>query len=330
MRRGGAPSGAASAPSRVTALGDRTGVLAGAGAYALWGVFPLFFVLLQPAGPIEVLAHRVVWSLAVCAVVVTLLRGWPVLLRVLRNPAQLALLAVAAVVIAVNWGVYIYAVHIGHVLEASLGYFINPLVTVLFGVLLLGERLRPWQWAAVGTGAVAVVVLTVAHGRLPWIALVLAFSFAVYGLVKNRVGRRGGGVDALSSLSVETMLLFLPAAVTLAVLGASGQATFTGHGAGHGALLAATGLVTAVPLLLFAVAARRVPLTTIGLLQYGAPVLQFVCGLLLGETMPAARWAGFGLVWVALVVLTVDTVRGSRQGRGMSQAAVRPVEPVVE
>ena len=329
MSGGGGPAGTAPRqPARGSALGDRTGVLAGAGAYALWGVFPLFFVLLAPAGSIEVLAHRVVWSLLVCAVVVAATRAWAPLRAVLRNPAQLGLLAVAAVFIAVNWGVYIYAVNAGHVLEASLGYFINPLVTVLFGVLLLHERLRPAQWAAVGTGGLAVVVLAVAYGRLPWIALVLAFSFGTYGLVKNRVGRHGGGVDALSSLSVETLLLVVPAAAAIAVLSATGRGTFTTAGPGHAALLVTTGVVTAVPLLLFAVAARRVPLTTIGLLQYSAPVLQFACGLLLGETMPPARWAGFALVWVALVVLTVDTVRASRAVRGAP--ALRPVEPVAE
>ncbi|GAA4972769.1 EamA family transporter RarD [Kineococcus glutinatus] len=311
-------------PTTGGALGDRTGVLAGALAYAMWGVFPLFFVLLAPAGSIEVLAHRVVWSLVVCALVVVARRAWGPLLRVLRTPAQLGLLAVAAVFIAVNWGVYIYAVNAGQVIEASLGYFINPLVTVLFGVLLLRERLRPGQWAAVGTGALAVAVLTAAYGRLPWISLVLAFSFGIYGLVKNRVGRHGGGVDALSSLTVETSLLFVPALAAVVVLSATGRGTFTGEGPLHVALMVTTGVVTAVPLLLFAVAARRVPLTTIGLLQYFAPVLQFVCGLLLGETMPAARWAGFGLVWLALVVLTVDTVRASRRPRG---APVQVVEP---
>ena len=200
-------------------------------------------------------------------------------------------------------------------------------MTVLFGVLILRERLRPVQWAAVGTGTVAVAVLAVAYGRLPWIALVLAFSFAVYGLVKNRVGRAGGGVDALSSLTAETLLLFVPACATLALIGASGGAVFGTAGAGHTALMVVTGVVTAVPLLLFAVAARRVPLTTIGLLQYFAPVLQFVCGLLLGETMPAARWVGFALVWVALVLLTADTLRAARRGQ---RARVQVVEPVAE
>ncbi|GAB7192537.1 EamA family transporter RarD [Kineococcus sp. NUM-3379] len=330
MRPGGSSAEAAPGSPRPAARSgsaERTGVLAGAGAYALWGVFPLFFVLLAPAGPVEVLAHRVVWSLAVCALVVTLTRRWAVLLRVLRNRAQAGLLAVAAVFIAVNWGVYIYAVDAGHVIEASLGYFINPLVTVLFGVLILRERLRPVQWAAVGTGAVAVAVLAVAYGRLPWIALVLAFSFAVYGLVKNRVGRAGGGVDALSSLTAETLLLFVPACAALVLIGATGGAVFGTAGAGHTALMVVTGVVTAVPLLLFAVAARRVPLTTIGLLQYFAPVLQFVCGLLLGETMPAARWVGFALVWVALVLLTADTLRAARRGQ---RARVQVVEPVVE
>lgn len=297
----------------------RRGTIYGAAAYLLWGVFPLYFPLLRPAGAIEILLHRVVWSLAVCVVLVVVLRTWREVRAALRSPRTLGMLAVAAAVIAVNWGTYIYGVNSGQVVQASLGYFINPILTVALGVLVLRERLRRAQWVALAIGALAVVVLTVDYGGPPWIALTLAFSFGVYGLVKNRVGR---GVGALTSLTVETAVLAPVALVVLLWLGASGGSTFAGQGAGHALLLASTGLVTAVPLLFFASAARRVPLTTIGLLQYLTPVLQFTLGVLVfRETMPPSRWAGFALVWTALVVLTADTLRSSRARARLARAA---------
>lgn len=291
----------------------------GAAAYLLWGVFPLYFPLLKPSVPLEILVQRVVWTLVVCVVVLTILRGWGQVLGVIRSPRQLLVLAAASVLIAVNWGVYIYGVNSGQVVEASLGYFVNPIVTVLLGVLVLGERLRPLQWAAVAVGAVAVAVLAVDYGRLPWIALTLAFSFGFYGLLKNRVGR---GVGALTSLSVEAALLTPLAVAGIVVFEATGRGTFTDQGTGHAVLLAVTGLVTAVPLLFFAAAARRVPLTTIGLLQYLAPVLQFALGVfVLSEPMPASRWFGFALVWLALCVLTFDLLRTARTRTRLARAA---------
>jgi chloramphenicol-sensitive protein RarD len=230
-------------------------------------------------------------------------------------------LSAAAVFIAVNWGVYIYAVNSGHVVEAALGYFVNPLVTVLLGVVVLRERLRVLQWVAVGIGFGAVAVLTFAYGRPPWIAAVLAFSFATYGLIKNRVGR---GVGALTSLSVETAVLTPFALVWLVWMELNGTGTFTGGGTQHSLLLAAAGVVTAVPLLLFAAAARRVPLSTIGLLQYLTPTLQFLIGvLIMGEQMPPARWVGFTLVWLALVVLTWDGLRTAHNRARLARAASR-------
>ncbi|WP_432547318.1 EamA family transporter RarD [Kineococcus sp. SYSU DK004] len=312
------PSPAPSTPSPASPLAgaDRTGVLAGFASYALWGAFPFYFAALVPAGAVEVLAHRVLWALLVCALVLTALRRWGPVVRVLRTPALLGPLSVAAVAIAVNWGVYAWAATTGHVLEAALGYFVNPLVTVLLGVLVLRERLRRAQWAAVGIGAVAVVVITADLGRLPWVALTLAGSFATYGLLKNRLARSPAGrVDALTGLSVETVVLALPAAAALAVIGAGGASTFTGHGALHTALMALLGVTTVVPLLLFAVAAGRVPLTLIGLLQYLTPVLQFLAGLALGERMPPSQWVGFALVWLALLVLTSDALRAASRGR---------------
>ncbi|MFI8192951.1 EamA family transporter RarD [Streptomyces sp. NPDC085946] len=285
------------------------GLLNGFAAYGMWGLVPLFWPLLKPAGAVEILAHRMVWSLAFVGVALVVLRRWAWAGELLRQPRKLGLVTVAAAVITVNWGVYIWAVNAGHVVEASLGYFINPLVTIAMGVLLLKERLRPVQWAAVGIGLAAVVVLTVGYGRPPWISLCLAFSFATYGLVKKKVNL--GGVE---SLAAETAVQFLPALGYLLWLGAQGRATFTTEGPGHAALLAATGVVTAVPLVCFGAAAIRVPLSTLGLLQYLAPVFQFLLGVLyFGEAMPPERWAGFALVWLALILLTWDALRTARR-----------------
>ncbi|MEU6379924.1 EamA family transporter RarD [Streptomyces sp. NPDC046909] len=288
------------------------GLLNGFAAYGMWGLFPLYFPLLKPAGASEVLAHRMVWSFVAVALALVVLRRWRWAGELLRQPRRLALIAAAAGFIAVNWGVYIWAVNNGRVVEASLGYFINPLVTIAMGVLLLKERLRPVQWAAVGVGAAAaVVVLTVGYGRPPWISLCLAFSFATYGLVKKKVNLGG-----LESLAAETTMQFLPALGYLVWLGTHGGATFTTEGAGHTALLAGTGLVTALPLVCFGAAAIRVPLSTLGLLQYLAPVFQFLLGILyFHEAMPPERWAGFALVWLALSLLTWDALRAARRFR---------------
>ncbi len=286
------------------------GVLYGAGAYFLWGAFPLYFRLMEESGAFEIVLHRILWGLVVCVAVVSLTRAWRRVAPVLRTPRQVLPLAAAAAFLAVNWGVYVYAVNSQHVVEASLGYFINPLVTVVLGVVVLRERLRRAQWVAVGIGAVAVAVLTVDYGRLPWISLVLAGSFGVYGLLKKQVG---ADVGALESLTTETLVLAPFAVVALAVLEAGGDGTFTADPPWQALLLASTGVITVVPLLLFAAGARRVPLSTMGLLQYLTPALQLAAGvLLLGETMPASRWFGFGLVWLALVVLTADTLRAAR------------------
>lgn len=228
----------------------------------------------------------------------------------------------AAATITVNWGLYIWSVNNGHVVEASLGYFINPLVTIAMGVLLLGERLRPVQWVAVGTGLVAVLVLAIGYGRPPWISLTLAFSFATYGLMKKKVNMGG-----LESLTAETAVMFVPALGYLLWLGARGESTFTSEGAGHAALLASAGLVTAVPLILFGAAAIRVPLSTLGLLQYLAPVFQFVLGILyFHEAMPPERWAGFALVWLALTLLTWDAFRTARRTRIQVREARRSAQ----
>lgn len=289
---------------------QRIGLLNGFAAYGMWGLVPLFWPLLKPAGAAEILANRMAWSMVVVGAALLVMRRWAWAGELLRQPRKLALVTVAAAVITVNWGVYIWAVNSGHVVEASLGYFINPLVTIAMGVLLLKERLRPVQWAAVGIGLAAVVVLSVGSGRPPWISLCLAFSFATYGLAKKKVNL--GGVE---SLAAETTIQFLPALAYLLWLGSRGDATFASEGAGHAALLAATGVVTAIPLVCFGAAAIRVPLSTLGLLQYLAPVFQFLLGIFyFHEAMPAERWAGFALVWVALSLLTFDALRTARRG----------------
>lgn len=285
----------------------RTGVLLGIAAYGLWGLFPLYFPLLVPATAIEILGHRVVWTLVVLVVLLLVRRRWAWVAAIVHDRRRLLILTVASVVIAVNWGVYIWAVNSDRVVEAALGYFINPLVTVLLGVVLLRERLRRGQWVAVGLAAVAVVVLTAAYGRPPWIALTLALSFATYGLMKNRVR-----MPAVESLSVETSLLFVPALALLVALQVNGSATF-GHGSsGVTALLALTGVVTAVPLLMFAGSAARVPLSTLGLMQYITPILQFLIGVVVRhEVMPLSRWVGFALVWAALALFSIDSLRAA-------------------
>ncbi|MFV0526863.1 MAG: EamA family transporter RarD [Acidimicrobiales bacterium] len=289
---------------------ERRGALFGIASYGLWGLFPLYFALLDAATPVEIVLHRVLWSLVVCVVVVTVLGRWDAV-RALGSARVVAPLATAAVVLALNWGVYVYSVGVGQVTQASLGYYINPLVTVVAGVVVLGERLRPAQWAAVAFGAAAVLALTVAYGAVPWISLCLAASFGTYGLIKKKVGVE---LPALVSLTGETLALAPVAAVGLLVLEATGRGHFGVDAPWTGLLLVASGAVTAAPLLLFAGAARRLPLATMGLLQYLTPTLQLlVAVLVLGETMPASRWIGFGLVWVALVVLSIDGLRAGRR-----------------
>ncbi|MCW2785422.1 MAG: RarD protein superfamily transporter [Marmoricola sp.] len=286
----------------------RRGLLYGAAAYLLWGLFPLYWPLLKPAGAAEILSHRIAWSLLTMAIVLIGTRRVPQFRAVLADRRVRRLLTVAAVVVAMNWGTYIWGVNHHRVVETSLGYFINPLVTVLLGVVVLGERLRPLQWTAIGIAATAVVGLAVEYGRPPWVALILAFSFGTYGFAKKQAG-----VEAVESLTFETLVLAPVAVAYLIWIGTRGESHFLGHGTGHAFLLVLTGVVTAVPLLFFGAAAIRVPMTSLGLLQYLAPVIQFLLGVtVLDETMSTMRWVGFALVWVALVVFTVDAIRHHR------------------
>ncbi|MGW0175817.1 EamA family transporter RarD [Rhodococcus sp. NPDC003322] len=290
--------------------GDReVGIAAAVGAYVLWGMFPIFFGLLAPAAPVEILAQRMLWTLvvmfAVAAVVGRLSR-----LRTLTLRSALMVVAAAAA-ISINWGVYIYGVTSGRVVEAALGYFVNPLVSVLLGMLVLRERINRWQAVALGFGALAVVILTIDYGRPPWIALVLALSFGAYGLIKKTIP-----LDPVTSLTAEGIVTAPFAIGYLVWLTVAGTSTFLGHGAGHTALLISAGVVTAVPLLLFGAAAQRVPLVTLGIIQYLNPGLQMMWGVVvLHEAMPASRWAGFALIWLALAVFTADAVRRVRRGR---------------
>jgi chloramphenicol-sensitive protein RarD len=287
----------------------RAGVLYGIAAYGLWGLFPVSVRLLDEAGPVVVLA---------------LTRKLHAIRELAGDRRRLALLSGAAVLIAVNWGIYLYAVSVDRVIEAALGYFITPLVSVAFGMLVFGERLRGVQAAALGLGTAAVIVLTAYYGGFPWIALSLSASFGTYGLLKKLAD-----VGAAEGLAVETLVLMLPALAYVAVLAWTGEGAFASGDLGTTLLLALAGPITAVPLLLFAACVTRVPLTTMGLLQYLTPVLQFLIGwLVLGEAMPLTRWVGFGLVWVALVLLTWDGLRAVRRsGVARREAALAVTEP---
>jgi chloramphenicol-sensitive protein RarD len=307
------------APQPTAGPDERAGAIYGFLAYLLWGSFPLFFLLLARAGPVEILAHRIVWSLVAVAVILVVRRNLAGIIEVVRDRRRLGLMAAAALLIGLNWGVFIYAVNSDHVIEGSLGYFITPIVSAAFGVMVFRERLRPRQLAALGLGLVAVLVLTVDYGRLPWVALTLALSFGTYGLVKKIAG-----VGAAESLAIETLLLLIPAIAYLIALEVSGNASFGHEGTDLTLLLIACGPVTAVPLLLFGAAVTRTRLTIMAMLQYITPVLQFLVGLLVqDEAMPTSRWVGFALVWLALLLLSIDGLHHARRSRVMEPALER-------
>ena len=288
----------------------RAGLGYGLAAYGLWGLFPLYFQFFDRSGALEVVAHRALWSLAFCLLLITALRQWGPLRAALADRRAVAGLALAGVLIVVNWSTYVFAVMTQRTLETALGYFINPLAVAALGIVVLGERLRPLQWAAMAFGAASVVVMVVGYGQAPWIALTLAASFGLYSLVKKLAGR---SVGALPGLAIETAAVAPLAAGYLAYLAVLGQSTATG---GYGLLLATTGIVTAVPLLLFAAAARRVSMVTIAILQYLAPLGQFLVGwLVFHEPMPPARWAGFALVWAAVALFVTDGLLTTRRRR---------------
>jgi chloramphenicol-sensitive protein RarD len=283
----------------------RRGLILAVVAYVLWGLLPLYWPLLEPAGAFEILAHRLTWSFVVTMILLVLVRGkWGWVADLVKQPRRLGLVVAASVAITINWAVYIWGVNSGLVVETSLGYFINPIMTVALGVLVLHERIRRTQWAAVGLGAAAVVVLAVDEGGRPWVALTLALTFSTYGLLKKFVKLSG-----LRSFTAETAVMFLPAVAYIAYIQGSGTGTFTQGGLAHPLLLAGAGLVTAGPLVCFASAAIRLPLSTFGMVQYLAPVFQFIIGVaVFHERLSALRWAGIALVWLALAVLITDSI----------------------
>ena len=297
-------------PAPATQPTDTSGVLIAFAAYALWGAFPVYFKLLSAAGPLEIIGHRVLWSFVFCLLGVVAWRALPELRSVFGNPRLRSGLILAGILVTINWLIYVWGVLNDHIVDAALGYFINPLFTVTLAVLVLHERLRPAQWLAVGIGTAAVIVITVGYGQIPWVALALAISFGLYGLVKNRVG---GRVSPRVGLTVETTALAPLALGYLLWLQVTGAGSFTGHGTLHTTLLASAGIITAIPLLLFAEASARIPLSMIGFIQYLTPTIQFALGVWVNhEVMPLPRWIGFGLVWVALIVLTADGLRHAR------------------
>ena len=286
------------------------GIGYGLSAYLIWGSFPLVIAMLSFADPFEIVVWRVIFGFAFGLAVILLTRKFSEYLSVFKQPKQLLWISLAAVVIYINWQVYVYAVADNHVLEASLGYFINPLVTIALATIFLKERLNVLQWVAVGLGGVAVLILTFNYGQPPVIALTLALSFGIYGLAKNRLG---GKVSALNSFTVETTLLLPLGIIQLVVLAGMMQIQFGYAGLVPSLGLAAYGVLTAIPLLLFGAAAKRVPLSYIGFMQYLTPTLQFLIGLLVfQEPMPAARWLGFAMVWFALSILSFDALRQLR------------------
>jgi chloramphenicol-sensitive protein RarD len=310
------------APSAPTG-GSTRGALYALGAYLLWGVLPIYFLQLKPTGPFEVVAWRIILALAFCLLLLTVLRMWRPFLAIVRQPRLMGLTAVAGVLIYVNWQTYLYGALTNHVIETSLGYFINPIVTVLLGVIVLRERLRIVPWIAIGLAVVAVAVIVIGYGAFPWIALTLAFSFGFYGLVKKQIGP---AVDAVSGLTLESLWLLPVAVIQLAFVANLTGITLGIAGTLHTVLLLLAGAVTAVPLLLFASGARRVPLTVIGLLQFVAPIIQFAIGVwVLHEPMTLERWIGFALVWVALTILSVDSLVGARRRSGVAEDVAEPI-----
>ena len=286
---------------------QKLGLVYGVSAYVLWGLFPLYWPLLQPANPLEIVSHRAVWTMIFCIIVLAVTHALKSTLATFKRPKVAVKLLTTTILISINWLVYIWATNNGHVVEASLGYYINPLIIIAFGVILLKEKMRRLQWAAVSIATVGVIILTVDYGRLPWVALALALSWGTYGLVKKQLG-----LGALEGLAIETMISFIPYCGYLIFIGAKGDGQF-GHGVGLTTLLISAGAITAIPLLLFNGSTNRLPYSTIGLLQYITPTLQFSIGVWVNhEAMPIARWVGFIFIWLALMTLAGDLIKSSR------------------
>jgi len=297
-----------------------TGVLLGVTGYLFWGLFPLYFVLLDTVAPIEVVAHRVIWSLVVVVLILLAGKQWRAFTGAF-NRRNVIMLGSAAIFLSINWLVYVYAVDSNQVVQASLGYFMNPLISVAMGVILLKENLRKTQWVAVGIALVAVIVLTIASGSVPWIALTLGFSFGLYGLLKKYAN-----LPSLQSLGIETVVLLPLALIILGVFAAQGTESFVLDGPTITFLLIMLGPVTALPLLAFGGASTRIPLSTLGVLQYITPIFQFLLGVFIfQEAMSTGNWIGFTLVWISLVIFTVDMYRNSRtKTRQLKETLLEP------
>ncbi len=287
----------------------KKGVWLGIGAYAVWGLFPIYWKWLHQVPALQLVAHRIVWSFLLLAIVLLVLRQWRAFRAEARHLRTLRIYAVAGLLLSVNWGIYVWAVNAGYIVETSLGYFINPLLSVLLGVIILHERLRRAQWIAVGLAAAGVIYLTLAYGSLPWIALTLAFSFGLYGLVKKLAP-----LGALHGLTLETAVLFVPMLLYLILAETNGEGVFLHTDGISTLLMIGAGIVTVVPLLMFAAAVRLIPLSLVGILQYIAPTLQFLIGVLIfKEPFTPTLLIGFGLVWAALIVFTSESFWARRQ-----------------
>lgn len=285
----------------------KLGLTYGFSAYILWGLFPLYWPLLEPASALEIVSHRAVWTSIFCILILAFQKQLRHMLKLMATPKVFFRLVAASSLISINWLVYIWATNNGHVVEAALGYYINPLIIIAFGVLLLKEQMRRLQWVAVALGALGVLVLTFDYGRLPWIALTLAISWGSYGLIKKQLN-----LGAVEGLAIETLISFIPYASFLVYLANQGSGQW-GQKPGLTLLLTAAGAITAIPLLLFNGSATRLPYSTIGLLQYITPTLQFSIGVWVRhESMPVARWIGFVIIWGALITLATDLVKNSK------------------
>lgn len=291
----------------------RLGAVYAFSAYLLWGFLPLYFLTLAPTGPWEVVALRILFSLVFCAILLTVTKTWAKLRAIFRDKRTILLTMLAGILIYINWQVFLVATLTGHIVETALGYFINPIVTILLGVIVLHERLRPLQWTAIGLVAVAVAIIVIGYGAFPWMALTLAASFGVYGLVKKQIGPK---VDAVSGLTLESLWLVPIAVAQLIAVAATTGITLGNVSVEHTFLLAMAGVVTAVPLLFFAAGTRRTSLTVVGILQFIAPIMQLSTGVWIKhEPMPLERWIGFGVVWIALALFIVDSVMAMRRSR---------------
>lgn len=289
----------------------KRGIWLAVGAYVIWGIFPIYWKWLHDVPALQLIAHRIVWSFVLLIGVILASRRWASFRLAASSWRVLLIYLAAGTLLSVNWLVYVWAVNAGFIVETSLGYFINPLLSVLFGVIFLRERVRAWQWLPIGLAAAGVAYLTLSYGRLPWIALTLATSFGIYGLIK-----KVAPLGSLYGLTLETGLVFVPALVYLGFVQSAGQGAFLNGGPLRDVLLAGTGLVTAIPLLMFASAARRIPLSLVGILQYIAPTLQFLIGVLVyHEPFDQVHLVGFSIVWLALLIFWMEGFLAGRSLR---------------